>query len=253
MQRRLKGNRSCQIIQLIAMWSEGHKWIVRYGDEECCLEDFQYYLHRMSDINVVTSKFCTMVHFAAASAQAGLLLPFLVSQGAHLHTSDENGATPLHWAASNCKTTSPIKYLLSNGAQINWRDLEGNTALHYAAECGNIQGAKLLLNNSKNRHSLINSPNYRGKTPLQAACEQEESEMISFLILLGAPVDSQCLRSAIEQDSEEVLRSLLQRFFLDQQIPSSRLPIESLVDLATRMGSFNAAKELTRLSKLQAM
>ena len=65
---------------------------------------------------------------------------------------DKGGNTPLHVAVVNRRPTT-VRYLLSLGADVNFSNNQGKTPLHLAVLAGNIRSAKDLLLRGANRNA----------------------------------------------------------------------------------------------------
>ena len=190
-------------------WTPSHKWIVRNGNKDTLTEEdllhFAYCLLEESSPNVITSTGATLVHFAALTEQADILVKFLKNQGADIHAADDKGATPLHWAVRS-PSKHAVPTLIRLGASPWVVDEEDNTPLHYAVECGNVRAAKILLSLFP---SALYERNVFGKTPLAVVCEEEHSKMIRFLLSQGAPYEEWIMQEAIEHNSLKVVKVLL--------------------------------------------
>jgi len=93
------------------------------------------------------------------------LVEDLISAGASVSGTNEDGYTPLHLAAH----VSFAEVLIANGADISARTPQGQTPLHTACEHGNISVVKLLLTHGANVHDVTSGKSHRsdiGWTPL---------------------------------------------------------------------------------------
>ena len=61
----------------------------------------------------------------------------------NMNRKNEHGETPLHRACMNAEDIEQIKKLISEGAEVNTSDNEGWTPLHAATENGNLELVKL--------------------------------------------------------------------------------------------------------------
>src|SRR2546423_3435785 len=66
-----------------------------------------------------------------------------------------------------------IRTLLKRHADVNGRQADGMTALHWAANHGDVEAAKLLLQNNAN----VAATNRYGIAPLSLACENGSGPM----------------------------------------------------------------------------
>lgn len=116
------------------------------------------------------------------------------------------GNTPLVTAASN-QNSAIMSLLIERGADVNMRSKYGLSALDMACINGDIEKAKILLPHINN----INEANAKGMTPLVYAVNQNNPELIRFLIEKGADptlkaVDgSDALYAAIYKDNAEII------------------------------------------------
>jgi ankyrin repeat protein len=116
----------------------------------------------------------------AVEARNTAMAEFLLSKGADPNARDEKGNTPLYYGVET-RTGIPgldiVKLLLERGAAVDDRNSGGATALLRAVEAGKREEASLLL-------SLGADPNLadeNGKTPLSAARESKDDQMIALL------------------------------------------------------------------------
>ncbi|KAF8564346.1 hypothetical protein P879_02573 [Paragonimus westermani] len=72
------------------------------------------------------------------------LIHFLISKGANINMTDNNGNTPLHYAASRNNVVA-ARQLIADNATIECKDVEGLTPLMTAAQKNNISVMKVLL------------------------------------------------------------------------------------------------------------
>ena len=190
-------------------WTSSHKWLVRNGNkdtlDESDLVELAHYLAEESSLHALTSTGASLVHFAALTAHPRILIKFLHRQGANIHATDEQGATPLHWAVQNSSKEAFIT-LLALGASPLAVDYKLNTPLHYAAGCGNIRAAKGLMSLFP---PALCEKNVDGRTPLAVACAEEHSKMIRFLLSAGAPFEEQIIELAITNNSRKVVKAVM--------------------------------------------
>eukprot|EP00123_Amoebidium_parasiticum_P009082 comp19223_c0_seq1/m.21984 comp19223_c0_seq1/g.21984 ORF comp19223_c0_seq1/g.21984 comp19223_c0_seq1/m.21984 type:complete len:170 (-) comp19223_c0_seq1:676-1185(-) len=106
------------------------------------------------------------------------LVKQLIESGKHdVNAKDENGYTPIH-AAVSWGHEALLHYLLEKGADPNIGDLDGDTPLHV---CEKPAIAEILLNAG----ATVDKTNDEGRTPADAAREDENMEMYEFYHQLG--------------------------------------------------------------------
>jgi len=112
---------------------------------------------------------------------------FIEEKGVSVNAKQENftiGATPLHKAAFG-GNIEVAKYLISKGADINDTCDEGLTPLHYTAldtgkteeDDGKVKVAKLLVSKGAD----INAKTLRGNTPLDISENEGPYELTQYL------------------------------------------------------------------------
>lgn len=100
------------------------------------------------------------------------------------------GQLALHLAAQG-GYNSIINVLLSNGARLNLTDEQGRTALHYAVEGGHVETLKLLL--SWGADSLVLDSD--GLSGLHLATSTGDERMVRLLMAYGADPNLRAQRS----------------------------------------------------------
>ena len=124
---------------------------------------------------------------------------------------DDYGRTALMFAAA-AGDIEMARLLLENGAPINHQTDIGTTALMYAAAEGHVEIARLLLEN----RALINRQTNAGITALMYAVVEGHVEMARLLLENGAPVNDQidtsitALMYAAAEGHVEMARLLLE-------------------------------------------
>merc|ERR1712137_270611 len=186
----------------------------------------------------------TLMHFAAISLHADVLMIYLSNCGISACGTDERGASPLHWAARNTECKQAIPILLKLGASPLVQDVKGNTPLHYAAECNNTRAAKYLLRADP---SLVHTRNSMGQTPLSVACEQENTKMVRFLFASGADFEDSCLVMSVQMNSTRLISILLSQIGYEAWSSERKL---SLCRIAREENKTSALRTLLRKFKL---
>lgn len=108
------------------------------------------------------------------------IVKLLVQNKADINISNRRGDSPLLNASIFCQYEI-AKFLIDNGANIKLKNSQDDTVLHYAVHCP-IRMSRLLLDKNAN----LNERNLGGKTPLDLAKENENKQVISYLISKGA-------------------------------------------------------------------
>jgi RNA polymerase sigma factor (sigma-70 family) len=116
-------------------------------------------------------------------------LQFLISRGGNIDAVSKHpmNVTPLH-AALFSRRVEAAKVLIAAGADVRLRrggsgwPRAGWTALHYCAAYGFVELVEPLID----RGADINAPDDEGKTPLRAAIESAQQEVVDLLVNRGA-------------------------------------------------------------------
>ncbi|XP_030011253.1 transient receptor potential channel pyrexia [Sphaeramia orbicularis] len=110
------------------------------------------------------------------------VMRFFLDRGSDLLVPDHFGVTPLH-VASALDYQDMVQFLLELGADPEARTrLDRQTPLHFAAKNDAVGSIRLLLKGG----ALINCTDYKQRTPLQLAANQERSDAAHILLELGA-------------------------------------------------------------------
>lgn len=146
-----------------------------------------------------------VLHIAAGSHNAETVA-WLVENGAHVNSSDNQGSTPLHLASRY----AIVEELLSNGADIDKKDELGCSPLFYFYNKKEI--LEYIL--QKNNISIKNEKNIWGVTPLHVVAEKANAEL---LIKLEANINAQTvegdtpLHLAVRHNNIDVAEFLLEQ------------------------------------------
>ncbi len=111
----------------------------------------------------------------------------MIDKGAQVKANCSSGFTPLHWAAHNGHI-EVVRQLCDRGADVEactqafWR---GWRPLHFAAENGHISVVKELI---EVWNADINARTDRGRTALRVARDNEQANMVVYLISKGGIV-----------------------------------------------------------------
>lgn len=108
----------------------------------------------------------------------------LISAGASVNYSNDNGWTPLKFSSNDCRL-NVIKFLLKNGAEVNATDCKGQTALHhlcFSNRRDNVSALQELLRFGAD----ASAKNIDGLTPKDLAAKNKKTicsydEFVSML------------------------------------------------------------------------
>ncbi|XP_069796156.1 B-cell lymphoma 3 protein [Narcine bancroftii] len=123
--------------------------------------------------------------------------------------------TPLHLAVIT-RHAAITTLLVSSGACPSIPDRHGQSSLHLACEHGSIACLRALLPNIHPTADL-DLRNYEGYSPLHVAVNNQDREVVTFLLERGADIDAADIKSgrtslvhAVENDCKELVQILLQ-------------------------------------------
>lgn len=129
-------------------------------------------------------------------------LKVLKSDPAWIGRTDAMQCTPLHHAA-RFGPLEVVVWLVENGADVNARCYNQFTPLYFAAAFGKLETVKYLIKKGANLEAPSN-----GGTPIQAAAQSKNADIVQALLDAGASYD---LETAISRTDEEGVRALLQK------------------------------------------
>ena len=121
----------------------------------------------------------------AASISNLAVVKTLIRMGARVNLSNNDGETPLMRAAAN-EDPNVIKVLVELGADVNAHDKDGKTALLLAASSDKPETIKLLLDAG----AKANVTDNEGKTPLLIAASESSEAVLKLLIDAGADINA---------------------------------------------------------------
>ncbi len=128
---------------------------------------------------------------AAVNAGAIDSVTMMISRGANVNLSGDEGVTPLMTSVRvTYRGTKITELLIKNGANVNARAGRGSTALMYASSGGvsaryeddYVQAVRLLIKNG----AKVNAKNKMGATPLSIAKEGKWKKIVAELKKAGA-------------------------------------------------------------------
>jgi hypothetical protein len=130
-----------------------------------------------------------------------------------------DGFTQLHHCALNGLTSSVKRLLSIRNINVNVKDDESeSTPLHWAAMDGNVEIARLLLQNG----AEVNAKSNRGYTPLHYAAEQDDNvDVLHLLVENGVDLEAQAnngwraLHSAARNGNLPFIQELISRYHVD--------------------------------------
>ena len=119
-------------------------------------------------------------------------LKTLASHGVNIHATTHAWASLRHNAlmlacgnemAPGENVAEVVRWLLDLGMPIDEQDNEGSAALMIAVRSFNVEAARTLL-----EKGAAMTPNHKGETPLMAACDGCNPDMVALLLEYGADV-----------------------------------------------------------------
>ena len=107
---------------------------------------------------------------------------WLLENDANVEAENVDGLRPIHCAVRT-GLVEMVELLIQHGANVDAADVYGNRPLHDAV-CHGLNIVQILVHCG----AKLNVQNVDGKTPLHIAVEREQSEVIMFLLDVGADV-----------------------------------------------------------------
>lgn len=119
-----------------------------------------------------------LMYAAAVGSEA--MMRHLIQSGADAKVRNAFDASALHWSGGEL---SRMTLLVNHGADVNLRSRRGRTPLLLAAsQAGGLAAVRMLIGKGA---TLAGPPAKDGKTPLAAAAEVNDTELMEFLIEAG--------------------------------------------------------------------
>jgi 26S proteasome non-ATPase regulatory subunit 10 len=121
----------------------------------------------------------TPLHIAASTNQE-MTVKLLIAKYADVNATNDSGVTPLCYACSK-GYENIVVILLDHGADALLRDKFGRSVFHRAVLKGQLSILKLLF--EKVKSASVNQPDADNNTLLHLAVEDENGEIVKFLLL----------------------------------------------------------------------
>ncbi|CAN9506114.1 unnamed protein product [Ophioblennius macclurei] len=139
-------------------------------------------------------------HFAihaAAFAGARKAMEVILASGeetghatlGHINYLDKSNSSPLHLAVRGGNIDT-IRLCISTGAKIDQQQNDKSTPLHLACTQGATEVVKLMLSSVDHVEDVINLTDGAHQTPLHRATIFDHTELVEYLISLGADLNS---------------------------------------------------------------
>lgn len=129
----------------------------------------------------------TVLHQAAITAQPAML-SLLLSCGARVGTTDDEGNTALHYAATS-GSVSCVRSLLRAGANVEIRQAQGLMALHWGAHKGHVGVVEVLVGEGEaDVDARTTDEPELGATALHVAASRGYVDVVRYLVKKGAQV-----------------------------------------------------------------
>ncbi|GBN29124.1 Ankyrin-3 [Araneus ventricosus] len=148
------------------------------------IEALKYCLKQGLDINCTDFKNRTALHIAAKFNRLKIV-DFLLNKSVSVNRNDAQGITPLHIAAEN-NSQEIVKSLLKHKSHAS-NNVFRFPPLHYAIFKGNIEAAKVLLENETNVDKI---KGYGGSTALHTAAGKGDPYLVRLLLKKKASIYS---------------------------------------------------------------
>ena len=164
------------LLEINAVTGYGQKSALHFSAEMGNSRAIGLLAAKRADLNIKDKNGDTPLHLAIRSGSLKAARA-LIEAGADLSLANNEGVQPLMLAAMKKNGEFMVSLLISHGARINATDQNGDTALHCAAQAGNLPSVRVLLNAGANL-KLINR---RGYTPEECARRFMQRPVVKFL------------------------------------------------------------------------
>ncbi|KAJ3166788.1 hypothetical protein HK101_011874 [Irineochytrium annulatum] len=141
---------------------------------------------RLGDVN---SEGWTLVHLAVSQGDAAMLKE-LIRLGCPLDRQSHDGRTPLFMAVEYDYHEIVTLLLSTVPASVKICDKNGKNVLHVATYMGNLRMVQDLLPLMKAQGMKIGDPDGDGWTCLHYAVSKTDLDIIKYLVVQGAPIDT---------------------------------------------------------------
>lgn len=137
-----------------------------------------------ADVNCKTSEGLSALNEAAQRHTSTAVVQALLSGGADVETCAPEGLTPFLRAA-RWSNTNVLK-VLSKVSNTKAADVKGSTAMHYVAWAGNLETAKLLVDDGAD----LTARDKNGMLPLHQAANCSNLKVLEFILDQGTDIES---------------------------------------------------------------
>lgn len=159
-----------------------------YAAYESDVDCLRYLIEKGADVNAGDEKEGWSALGSALYGEDKEIIALLLQNGAAVNVSWEKGETPLHYAVKHCGSEI-VKLLIDAGADVYASDEQGSTPLYIACSKQKLDAECIcvLVENGVD----VNLPfNADGEKPLLYAFNQNNEELVSLLVNLGAEVEA---------------------------------------------------------------
>lgn len=165
---------------------ENGRTVLSFAAEKGWMEVVKAALELGSSINAVDSNIRTPISYASERGHA-MVVEFLTSQQVSLNLADNRGQTPLLYAASAGFVTTVEVLMKDQRIDIYSCDQDGRSVLFQACQNGHVDVVRLLLKTGAREFINVEVPTHGWTlTPLAAAIEKDEPELVPLLVENGA-------------------------------------------------------------------
>ncbi|KAF6771193.1 hypothetical protein AHF37_09800 [Paragonimus kellicotti] len=176
-----------------------HRWAARVAHQQSVHQDItdqttvhheliHFLISKGANINMTDNNGNTPLHYAASRNNV-IAARQLIAENAKIECKDNEGLTPLMTAAQK-NNISVMKVLLEAGADYTAEDVFGNNVLHHCRSRESCQTIELvcslmLAKEEPNFLSLVNWTNQDNDTPLHQAARNNATHVITYLLNLS--------------------------------------------------------------------
>lgn len=159
----------------------------------------------------------TPLHFACKGKNPRLVF-LLLFRGADINIVNINNELPIHIACAKGRYTI-VEVLLNYNSLLNVKTInKGFTPLHYIAYNNRVNILKLIMNRDEyisELQEISNSQDNKLMTPLHIACENGYTDIVKYLLIVGAKIDIQDengnypVNLALDNGHKDIVRILM--------------------------------------------